>query len=355
MVRFDVRLVAVVAVLASAVAIAPPVAAQSDDEDRAARDRRYMERMRATREAAETDPNAAREARRDEVVEAFLARADELIRDKNYRSGSTGAYLVKSDDPRLDARAAATLLTSFRTWFDGFWNGRLELLPYDDRSRMYLFWSYYKYNQLFSGNARFDRFRTTGHYRGFLDTVVVHTDGTSAGDLADVLVHEAAHQLVRQKLLGADVDAPDWLEEGLAEYFAYTAQDRDGSFETGRVGAKSVWPFVEGKPVPPRAPAGRRDAAVRRIKKDADWTVDALLTVHGRSFYAGDVQANYGAAWLLVHYLFHGDDGRHADGFADWIATVRDGSPAPLTEALGIDGATLHRDFAAHARKLRVR
>jgi hypothetical protein len=344
--------VSLLAVLGTA---APVVRAQTDDEEQAARDRRYIERMRATREAARTDPRAAREKDREEIVTAFLARADGLIRDKNYRSGSTDAYLVKTDDPRLDARGTATLLSEFRSAFDRFWEGRLELLPYDDRSRMYLFWSYYKYNQLFTGKERFDEFRTTGHYRGFLDTVVIHTDGTDADDLADVLVHEAAHQLVGRRITGPDVDGPPWLEEGLAEYFAYTRQARDGTFEPGEIGAKRIWPFLEGKAARPGAPAARRDAAVRRIRKDADWSVGVLLAAEPRTFYAGDVQANYGAAWLLVHYLFHGDGDRHAQRFAGWIAGLRDGATTSLPEALGVAPAELHEAFAVHARELTVR
>ena len=75
-----------------------------------------------------------------------------------------------------------------------------------------------------------EEFRTAGHYRPFFDVVVVHTDSVPGG-LADVLVHEAAHQLVAQQLLSA-AKAPvsNWLNEGLASYFGFTFQGPDGRF-----------------------------------------------------------------------------------------------------------------------------
>ena len=331
---------------------------QRDEDDHADQDRRYQERLQRTRESGPPPPVAATpEEARAEIVARFVEFADEQIRDKNYNSASTDAYRIKTDDPRLDVRATAALLTSFRSWFATFWSGRAELLPYEEPSRVYLFWSYYKYNQLFSGKERFDEFRTTGHYRGYLDTVVVHTDGTAAGDLADVLVHEAAHQLIGNRLFGYGATPSPWVSEGLAEYFGYTRQADDGTFAAGAIGAKSAWPFRTGKPASSAMARVRRDAALQRSKRSDDWTVDDLLRATPSQFYGDSVQANYGAAWLLVHYLFHGEDGRYADAFARWL---RDEAPAgppssSLYEALGTDAAALDRGYGNYASKLKVR
>jgi hypothetical protein len=331
---------------------------QRDEDDHADQDRRYQERLRRARESGPPPAEVATpEDVRADVVRRFVEFADAQIRDKNYNAASTETYRIKTDDPRLDIRATATLLSSFRSWFDTFWAGRAELLPYEEPSRIYLFWSYYKYNQLFSGKERFDEFRTTGHYRGYLDTIVVHTDGTATGDLADVLVHEAAHQLVDNRLFGEGATPSPWVSEGLAEYFGYTAQNGDGTFDTGAIGPKSVWPFRSGKPARSEMARGRRDAAVRRFKKSSDWSVDDLVRATPTQFYGGAVQANYGAAWLLVHYLFHGDDGRHADAFARWLRAEAGGGPpaSSLYEALGSDAAGLDDAYRRYASKLKVR
>ncbi len=331
---------------------------QREEDDHADQDRRYQERLRRSRESAPPPAaSASPEEVRAEVVRRFVEFADERIRDKNYNAASTEAYRIQTDDPRLDVRATAALLTSFRSWFDAFWSGRAELLPGEAPSRIYLFWSYYKYNQLFSGKERFDEFRTTGHYRGYLDTIVVHTDGTATADLADVLVHEAAHQLIGNRLFGDGATPSPWVSEGLAEYFAYTRQNDDGTFDAGAIGPKSVWPFRSGKPAKSGMARGRRDAAVRRFAKAEDWSVDDLLRATPASFYGEAVQANYGAAWMLVHYLFHGEDGRHADAFARWLRDEAAAGPpaATLYEALGTDAATLDDAYRRYANKLKVR
>ena len=331
---------------------------QSDRDDHADQDRRYQERLRRTQESGPPpSPEATPEEARAEIVARFVTFADQLIRDKNYNAFTTNSYLVKTDDPRLDVRATANLLTSFRSWFDLFWSGRAELLPNDEPFRIYLFWSYYKYNQLFSGKERFDEFRTAGHYRGYLDTVVVHTDGTPTGDLADVLVHEAAPQLVANRLFGDDAAAAPWVSEGLAEYFGYTLHDGDGAFVAGEIGGKGVWPFRSGKPVRSGMARGRRDAALQRAKRSHDWTLEQLLNATPPQFYGGDAQANYGASWMFVHFLFHGEDGRYAGSFARWLREQAAAGPpaSSLYQALGTDGATLDLAYTRYASKLKVR
>jgi hypothetical protein len=336
---------------------ATPASDQHGQDDHADQDRRYQDRLRQMQESGPPPPAATPEEARAEIVQRFVAFADQLIRDKNYNAASTDAYVVKTDDPRLDVRKTAGLLTSFRSWFDTFWSGRAELLPDDPPSRIYLFWSYYKYNQLFSGKERFDEFRTTGHYRGYLDTVVVHTDGTPTGDLADVLVHETAHQLIGNRLFGDGATLSPWVSEGLAEYFAYTRQNDDGTFATGEIGGKSVWPFRSEKPSRSGMARGRRDAALRRAKQADGWTVDELLRATPAQFYGGAVQANYGASWLVVHFLFHGEGGRYADAFARWLREQAPAGPpaSSLYEALGTDAASLDRAWAGYADKLKVR
>src|SRR5262245_2380403 len=64
-----------------------------------------------------------------EITKQFIAKADALIQDNNLDVKSTPHYKVKTDDPRFDVVSAATLLESFRAFFDSFWQGRAELLP----------------------------------------------------------------------------------------------------------------------------------------------------------------------------------------------------------------------------------
>ena len=103
----------------------------------------------------------------------FFERAERLVRDKNYRSDSSSAYRVQSDDPRVDAKAAVALLDSFRAYFDSYWDGRIELDDYDELSRVFLFYSFHKFNQLLAVDFRFNELRPKGHYGWLFDAITL--------------------------------------------------------------------------------------------------------------------------------------------------------------------------------------
>src|SRR5882724_9724861 len=97
---------------------------------------------------AETDPHAKLAAEQKQSYESFRARCEALINDRNYASRESAHYIVETDDPRFDPKAAADLLESYRTWFESFWSGRLALRPNGEKSFVFFFYSYYKYKQL---------------------------------------------------------------------------------------------------------------------------------------------------------------------------------------------------------------
>ena len=74
-----------------------------DDQERdhEEQDRRYYERYLERTKQTDDEPGAARDR------ESFVARADELIRDRNHRVATTERYRVQTDDPRLDVQAVA--------------------------------------------------------------------------------------------------------------------------------------------------------------------------------------------------------------------------------------------------------
>jgi hypothetical protein len=102
---------------------------------------------------------------------------------------------------------------------------------------------------------------------------------------------------------------------------------------------------------------------LRDFKRLADakppWSVDALLRSDDPSaFYGEGAAENYAASWLLVHALFHGEGGRHAEGFARYIAEAAERGAADadaLYAATGLDAAGLSALVAAHARTINPR
>jgi hypothetical protein len=303
-------------------------------------------------------PEEREEARRA-LVDYFIGEADRLIDDRNYRSKSTEHYRVFTDDPRVNIDSAAELLESFGGFFESFWKGRAELQPYESTSRAYLFYSFFKYNQLLTGDPRFSEFRPPGHYRPVFDVLLVYSDSVPPAELADVLVHEAAHQLVRQRLYGArSTPGSLWAEEGLASYFAFTRRDKKGRFEAGRIGEKRVelidatgsWGGAA-----PRAQLGR---AKRLARSKSGWALEDLIRFNDpQAFYGEGAEDRYAAAWLLVHYLFHADGGAHAGGFVRYLgeeAAGRGGADA-FYETLGVGPAELESSYRRYVSKLKAR
>ena len=337
-----------------------PAAAQYDDDeatrDYEAQDRRYLERLKQS-----TQPQA-QEGPIEDPSELFLERAEALVRDKNYRSAETSRYRVQSDDPRLDAQATAEFLESLRDYFDTFWNGQVELAPYDKTSRVFLLYSFYKYNQLLAGDFRFSPIRPRGHYGSLYDAISLHSDpGDEPGPTADALAHEATHQLVDQRVFGGRRSPAIWLTEGLASYFGYTRMDADG-FHDGQIGGKTVALFHEAK----GRPGGEARSRLRefsRARKDWEKLNDTGLLAHILSidnpggFYGERPDLNYTASWLLVHTLLHADARSFREGFARYLAleAVDEGGVPALLREIGTDLDGLQAAFDRHTKTLKAR
>ncbi len=337
-----------------------PVCAQSDEQirEQERQDRLYLERLLKAKQQSEAGKVLDSEQERRTLVEEYVAAADELIRDQNYRSTSTEHYRVKTDDPRVDVKAAAQLLESFEAFFTEFWSRRATLRPAEGPSQIYLFYSFFKYNELLTGNPRFAEFRPAGHYRPVTNVVVIHADAVPPSQLGEVLVHEAAHQLVTMRLRpNGTADAP-WLDEGLAEYFGATARDGEGRFREGKVGGKSAR-LVKGPSTDGSSLAEERLSTLRRLlKSDPAWNVDALVRMRNRQeFFGPGADGRYAASWLLVHFLLHGDGGARAAAFARLLAFEGSaGADADaFYETLGLEPAALQNAFVSYVRSFKVR
>ncbi len=86
--------------------------------------------------------------------------------------------------------------------------------------------------------------------------------------------------------------------------------------------------------------------------------MERLLAIDSPAgFYGENQRLNYTASWLLVHLLFHGDEGRHEDAFLRYLARAVDGDGAPqvLLDELGLDVPALQAALERHAKSLKAR
>lgn len=346
--------------LALAMAILPTWAQYEDDEqtdDHTLQDQQYLER----RQPKDNSPAAPADPSREQAEEEreFLKYVDGLIRDRNYRAASSQRYRVQTDDPRLDAEASAAFLEQFRVYFDSFWAPRVPMVPYEKQSRVFLFYSFHKYNKLLGGDFSRKTNRPKGHYGSWFDVVTIHTDADLPGDLPDTLIHEAAHQLMEQRF-DWKRGQPLWIGEGMASYFGFTLTNKDAEFEIGRVGGKHVRLYRDGK-IYRGGQARLRLNFFRDAIKHAtmgDTLYGPLLSINDPArFYGQNANVNYAASWLLVHYLFHGDDGRHSAAFSRYLEAEMNGEGGVnrLMSEIGMTPDGLDRAVAAYAKRLKVR
>ncbi|MBD3867419.1 MAG: DUF1570 domain-containing protein [Acidobacteria bacterium] len=338
------------AVLVACLGLLSPVLSQSDPqtEDWSRQDQKYMERMKPKSEEERQEARSP-----EEIREKYIEQARELIRDKNYAVKKTPHYLIRTDDPRIDPAAAGLMLEQFRGAFIRYWEGEVELKPYERISPVFLFYSYYKFNKIVTGKARFDEFQPAGHYQGGLDLITLHSDSSVLDDVPVTLVHEATHQLMEQMHYG---NRSGWISEGMANYFSLMETDTEGNFKSGKIG--TVRNSVSKDGGKSRSDAARNHLVALRkaLKKKEDGLriLDIVDIGTYREFYGPEIRIHYAASWALVHYLLHGEDGRYRQGF---LRFMENDGPATtgsrvLLESIGADAESFQAGFIRHVGKM---
>lgn len=120
-----------------------------------------------------------------------------------------------------------------------------------------------------------------------------------------VIQHEGFHQFVHYTM-GEQI--PQWLNEGLAEYFGEAIYTGDG--------------FVSGV-----IPAGRLKRIQNHFKQGDFHSLPELLTITNEEWNARLSIVNYDQSWATVQFLAHADDNKYQKGFADYIGAVSRGRP----------------------------
>ena len=142
----------------------------------------------------------------------------EANRMARYLVVRAGARVIAYAAVRLLVDETGQLLESFHVFFQEFWADRLELsAAQEEVSRVFLFRSFYKYNQLLQGDFRRVQIRPKGHYLRAFDVVVAHTGADLPRQLPDALLHEAAHQLIERRIYSDTAPTEVTSETGVAE------------------------------------------------------------------------------------------------------------------------------------------
>ncbi|MFL6760913.1 tetratricopeptide repeat protein [Sphingomonas sp.] len=135
---------------------------------------------------------------------------------------------------------------------------------------------------------------------GSVAFVPKQTDGHQEWDISadTVFFHEYSHHL---QLQNTDAALPPWLVEGFAEFYSTAEFERDGSVRLGN-------------------PANHRIVGLYLLAKPS---MDMLLGPGTNKATEDQLEAFYGWAWVLTHYLTFADERKGQ--LARYIALIRSG------------------------------
>jgi len=219
-------------------------------------------------------------------------------------------YWIKTDLPRDEARTIARHLDRMY----GEFSRRLASLPARAPVglNVYVFRSQRDYELTL--RARFGvnaagsggTFFVTGPHHG----LALWTEGLSDGRLRHVLQHEGFHQFAWSRFGG---DLPNWVNEGLAEYFGLSVLAGDALI-VGQAHQRTLDRL--------------KDAIERNTYLPFDELVGMPNELWMRRVNDGQATLLYEQAWSMVHFLVYGDDGRYTDAFERYLRLINSGLPS---------------------------
>jgi len=222
----------------------------------------------------------------------------------------TQHWKLRTDLAPNEARDAAKLLDAMYNAYEG----GLSMLPKkrDTTFEAWVFKHKNDYNNTLQAHRRGDS-NVTEHSAGMFFTTTYGTQVTAVtvedswNHFERVAKHEAFHQFAYSRFQHG---IPQWLNEGIAEYFESSTYI-NGALIPGQV-SKSTADLL------------RQDIRLNRCIPFLD-----LLKMNGREWLQnlanGDAALQYRQSWAMVHFLIHGENGRHAAKFNQYLLMIARG------------------------------
>jgi len=169
-----------------------------------------------------------------------------------------------------------------------------------------------------------------------------------------VAVHESIHMLDYERVYGPGARPSRWFEEGLANYFGFSQITSSLRIDPGDIRRSGT--IVIGKVNVQFDPRAELREHLRLSRELGPVPLKDLLAAGGDDpFWAGGHSARaYGASWTLVHFLIHGDRGKHTDAFRRYAAREArgEGGPEAFRELLGPDLGALESAWHAYEENM---
>jgi hypothetical protein len=169
-----------------------------------------------------------------------------------------------------------------------------------------------------------------------------------------VAIHESIHMLDYERVYTPGARPSRWFEEGLANYFGFSQVTSGLRIDPGDIRRSGT--IVIGKVNVQFDPRAELREHLRLSRAFGPVPLKDLIAAGGGDpFWAGAHSARaYGASWTLVHFLIHGDRGKHTDAFRRYAAREAsgEGGPEVFRELLGPDLGALESAWHAYEENL---
>ncbi len=126
----------------------------------------------------------------------------------------------------------------------------------------------------------------------------------SEGDVLQVAVHEMTHALddLAAHIATVGLKCP-WLTEGRADHLAYSIRGRR------ILPGATTFPSIDGKLV--------------TLAKSIDGAdLRNVMGLDHKTFMGTEGRRNYAISWAWIHFLFHGEGGKYASGFRNYLQGI---------------------------------
>jgi hypothetical protein len=196
------------------------------------------------------------------------------------------------------------------------------LRPLDSKVKVFLFANRNEFKAL-AGNPPDD---AAGGYNPLMGggkgcLMISRTPKGTVDEMLITAVHELTHALDHRLCGILSMRVPGWIAEGRASYFGHSQLRRQ---------------IIPGAICIPPSPS--MASMVPNLKNGLqNVPLASLVNLNMQQFNGPRALEHYALAWAWVHFLYHGDSGKYASGFAQFLKGVPAGkfSQADLETAVG--------------------
>ncbi len=257
-------------------------------------------------------------------LEKLAALAHDQLQQERVQKHTTPLVMAYTDSQRegMAAALANNIEATFKA-LHGILDGRIQAQPEPYRVVAFMFETRDQYRGL---QQRGQAIEWSAGFYSPLGLLAFHTEMPTPESLLAIMLHESTHAFIDRYLAKPGVVFPRWLDEGFAEYVG-NSQVRKGVLVPGRTPRARLYGGPWGTYIGDSHQAISADTVRKAIARKEHITLESLLASSREEFYGTRHDVYYSTAWLVVHFLRHGEEGWE-EKFPDLMLYVAEGYPA---------------------------